>query len=103
MNSEYPAKRKEAIKKVIASMTVGKDVSTLFPDVIKNMQTEDLEQKKLVYLYLMNYAKTNPELCILAVNTFVKVTLCLSSPSPASQLNSLSRPKKLRTVMITTR
>ena len=73
MNSEYPAKRKEAIKKVIASMTVGKDVSTLFPDVIKNMQTEDLEQKKLVYLYLMNYAKTNPELCILAVNTFVKV------------------------------
>lgn len=36
------------------------------------MQTEDLEQKKLVYLYLMNYAKTQPELVILAVNTFVK-------------------------------
>ena len=41
------------------------------------MQTEDLEQKKLVYLYLMNYAKTQPELVILAVNTFVKV--CLST------------------------
>ena len=54
-------------------MTVGKDVSGLFPDVLKNMQTEDLEQKKLVYLYLMNYAKTQPELVILAVNTFVKV------------------------------
>lgn len=40
------------------------------------MQTEDLEQKKLVYLYLMNYAKTQPELVILAVNTFVKVSLC---------------------------
>jgi len=26
-----------------------------------------------VYLYLMNYAKTQPELVILAVNTFVKV------------------------------
>ena len=37
------------------------------------MQTDDLEQKKLVYLYLMNYAKTQPELVILAVNTFVKV------------------------------
>ena len=48
------------------------DVSGLFPDVLKNMQTEDLEQKKLVYLYLMNYAKTQPELVILAVNTFVK-------------------------------
>jgi vesicle coat complex subunit len=53
-------------------MTVGKDVSGLFPDVLKNMQTDDLEQKKLVYLYLMNYAKTQPELVILAVNTFVK-------------------------------
>ena len=38
-----------------------------------NQQTDDLEQKKLVYLYLMNYAKTQPELVILAVNTFVKV------------------------------
>ena len=41
-------------------------------------QTDDLEQKKLVYLYLMNYAKTQPELVILAVNTFVKVGHCLS-------------------------
>jgi AP-1 complex subunit beta-1 len=46
-------------------------------DVVKNMQTEDLEMKKLVYLYLMNYAKSNPELVILAVNTFVKVGLGL--------------------------
>ena len=55
------------------------DVSGLFPDVLKNMQTEDLEQKKLVYLYLMNYAKTQPELVILAVNTFVKDT---DDPNP---------------------
>ncbi|CAK5273004.1 unnamed protein product [Mycena citricolor] len=89
LNSGWPDKRKDAIKRVIASMTVGKDVSGLFPDVLKNMQTDDLEQKKLVYLfvrsllvvphphrkasrYLMNYAKTQPELVILAVNTFVK-------------------------------
>lgn len=43
------------------------------------MQTDDLEQKKLVYLYLMNYAKTQPELVILAVNTFVKDT---NDPNP---------------------
>ena len=46
---------------------------------MKNMQTDDLEQKKLVYLYLMNYAKTQPELVILAVNTFVKDT---DDPNP---------------------
>jgi AP-1 complex subunit beta-1 len=74
LNSEYRGVRKEAVKKVIANMTVGKDVSGLFPDVLKNMHTEDLELKKLVYLYLMNYAKTQPELVILAVNTFVMDT-----------------------------
>ncbi|KAF8890713.1 adaptin N terminal region-domain-containing protein [Infundibulicybe gibba] len=68
LNSEYREKRKDAIKRTIASMTVG-----------RNMQTDDLEQKKLVYLYLMNYAKTQPELVILAVNTFVKDT---DDPNP---------------------
>jgi AP-1 complex subunit beta-1 len=34
-------------------MTLGKDVSALFPDVLKNIATHDLGQKKLVYLYLM--------------------------------------------------
>eukprot|EP00884_Botryococcus_braunii_P018680 jgi/Botrbrau1/5496/Bobra.27_1s0033.1 len=65
-------KKKETVKKVIAAMTVGKDVSVLFPDVVNCMQTEDLELKKLVYLYLINYAKTQPDLAIMAVNTFVK-------------------------------
>jgi AP-1 complex subunit beta-1 len=82
--------RKEAIQKTIMSMTLGKDVSALFPDVLKNIATSDLDQKKLVYLYLMyiqyssytliansdqtirNYAKSHPDLCILAVNTFVQ-------------------------------
>ncbi|KAI9141255.1 adaptin N terminal region-domain-containing protein [Paraphysoderma sedebokerense] len=72
LNSEYRENRKEAVKRVIANMTVGKDVSGLFADVLKCMQTEDLELKKLVYLYLMNYAKTQPELVILAVNSFLK-------------------------------
>ncbi|CCH59726.1 hypothetical protein TBLA_0B09110 [Henningerozyma blattae CBS 6284] len=69
--SPYPQTRKDAIKKTIQQMTVGKDVSSLFPDVLKNIATNDVEQKKLVYLYVMNYAETHPELCILAVNTFV--------------------------------
>ena len=54
-------------------MTVGKDVSALFPDVVNCMQTDNLELKKLVYLYLMNYAKSQPDMAIMAVNTFVKV------------------------------
>lgn len=72
LNSEKKEKKREAVKKVIASMTVGKDVSALFPDVVNCMQTDNLELKKLVYLYLMNYAKSQPDMAIMAVNTFVK-------------------------------
>ncbi|VDM26516.1 unnamed protein product [Toxocara canis] len=72
LNSDKKEKKREAVKKVIASMTVGKDVSALFPDVVNCMQTDNVELKKLVYLYLMNYAKSQPDLAIMAVNTFVK-------------------------------
>lgn len=73
------SKKKDAVKKVIAAMTVGKDVSMLFPHVVNCMQTDDLELKKLVYLYLINYAKTQPDLAIMGVNTFVKVRHKLNS------------------------
>ena len=65
-------KKRDAVKKIIANMTVGKDVSTLFPDVVNCMQTSDVELKKLVYLYLMNYAKSHPDMAIMAVNTFAR-------------------------------
>uniref|UniRef100_A0A8C9BP13 AP complex subunit beta n=1 Tax=Phocoena sinus TaxID=42100 RepID=A0A8C9BP13_PHOSS len=72
LNNEKKEKRKEAVKKVIAAMTVGKDVSCLFPDVVNCMQTDNLELKKLVYLYLMNYAKSQPDMAIVDVSSFVK-------------------------------
>jgi hypothetical protein len=50
--------RKEAIQKTIMAMTLGKYVSALFPDVLKNIATNDLDQKKLVYLYLMYVLST---------------------------------------------
>ena len=52
--SQYAWERKESIQKTIMAMTLGKDVSALFPDVLKNIATADLDQKKLVYLYLMS-------------------------------------------------
>ncbi|KAL8481908.1 hypothetical protein ACS0TY_028158 [Phlomoides rotata] len=72
LNSQYKDKRKDAVKKVFVAMTVGKDVSSLFTDAVNCMQTEKLELKKPVYLYLINYAKTQSDLAILAINTFVK-------------------------------
>jgi len=58
-------------------MTNGKDVSSLFMDVLKNITTPSLQLKKLIYLYVMSYAKVHPDLAILGVNTFRKVSLII--------------------------
>lgn len=65
--------KQEGIRRIIDAMTRGKDVSMLFMDVLKNMETPSLQLKKLIYLYVMNYAKTRPELAIMGTNTFRKV------------------------------
>lgn len=70
LNSPKLPVKRDAIKKVIAAMTVGKDVSSLFPDMINSMQTNNLEIKKLVYLYIINYSKSQPDLAVMGVNTF---------------------------------
>jgi vesicle coat complex subunit len=72
LNSNKPDERKEAAKQVIAMMTIGKDVSSLFPHMVKCMETQSIELKKLVYLYIINYAKSKPDLTIMAVNSFQK-------------------------------
>jgi len=72
LNHASKEKKKEALKKVIQAMTVGSDVSSLFPDVVSCMQTQALDLKKLVYLYVINYAKAQPDLAILAINSFRK-------------------------------
>lgn len=53
-------------------MTIGKDVSTLFQPVIKCLEFPQLELKKLVYLYIINYSKTRPDDAIMVVSQFDK-------------------------------
>jgi len=89
LHSDKKEKRVEAVKKVIAMMTVGKDVQSLFPDVVNQMQTENVEMKKLVYLYIHNYAASQPDVAIMAVNSFIK---------DASHPNPLLRALAIRTM-----
>ena len=70
LNSLRIDKQKDAMKQIIASMTIGKDVSKFFPDVVKIIRTKNIELKKLVYLYLINYARIKPDLIFLAVAAF---------------------------------
>ncbi|KAJ2833903.1 hypothetical protein GGI24_000650 [Coemansia furcata] len=51
-------------------MTMGNDMSPLFQEVIACMGVPDLEVKKMVYLFLINYARARAEIANLAVNGF---------------------------------
>eukprot|EP01022_Parablepharisma_sp_SALTPOND_P003987 TRINITY_DN116_c0_g1_i1.p1 TRINITY_DN116_c0_g1~~TRINITY_DN116_c0_g1_i1.p1 ORF type:complete len:1020 (+),score=129.37 TRINITY_DN116_c0_g1_i1:978-4037(+) len=72
LNSLKHDVKREAVKQVIATMTYGKDMSMLFPHVVKCMETTSIELKKLVYLYIINYARSKADMTIMAINTFRK-------------------------------
>jgi vesicle coat complex subunit len=80
LNSPNFDKKREALKKVIALMTVGKDVSPLFQSVIKCLEVNDLEIIKLVYLYIINYSRAKPDDAIMVVELFRRSTKNMSSP-----------------------
>jgi AP-1 complex subunit beta-1 len=90
LNSLKAEDRREAAKQVIAMMTIGKDVSSLFPHMVKCMETTSIEMKKLIYLYIINYAKLKPDLMVMAVNSFQK--------DSREKLNPLMRALAVRTM-----
>lgn len=64
-------KKREVLKKVIGCMTSGIDVSRLFSEIVKCVDTKDIILKKMVYLYLTTYANRNSELAIMCINTLL--------------------------------
>ena len=79
---------------------VGQDVSKLFIDIINCMQQGDIEMKKLVYLYLINYADEKPDLALLAVQSFIRVCerRMKMIEQDASDQNPLIRALAVRTM-----
>lgn len=60
--------KRELFKKVISSMTIGIDVSSVFSEMVMCSATSDIVLKKMCYLYVGNYAKCNPDLALLTIN-----------------------------------
>ncbi|CAI8499712.1 unnamed protein product [Hanseniaspora opuntiae] len=77
LSSKYPQTRKDAVRRVVEQMNLGKDMSSLFPDIVKNMgiNNDDIELKKLIYLFIINYSLEKPEFMILVINSFLQDTL----------------------------
>ncbi|KAJ3814870.1 adaptin N terminal region-domain-containing protein [Lentinula lateritia] len=65
-------KRKTVLKKIVANITMGMDMSPLFPDVVQCLGTPLLEIKKMVYLFLVSYGRSKPDQIHLVIPNFLQ-------------------------------
>ncbi|KAG1756829.1 adaptin N terminal region-domain-containing protein [Suillus paluster] len=65
-------KRKTVLKKIVANITMGNDMSPLFHDVIQCIGTPLLEIKKMVYLFLVSYGRSKPDQIHLVIPSFLQ-------------------------------
>jgi AP-1 complex subunit beta-1 len=72
MASNDPRKHMEAIKNAICRMQHGEDMSALCTDVIKAIDTRNVELKRLLNFYLKKYTGDSPIRQLMCVNTFLK-------------------------------
>ncbi|RCV29251.1 hypothetical protein SETIT_5G469000v2 [Setaria italica] len=89
LDSRFDADKVDALKRLLALIAQGVDVAHLFPQVVKNVASQSLEVKKLVYLYLLHYADKRQNEALLSINIFQK---------DLSDINPLVRAWALRTM-----
>ncbi|EPB66627.1 adaptin region [Ancylostoma ceylanicum] len=87
----------DAMKRIINLIAKGKDVSELFPAVVKNVAAKNVELKKLVYVYLVRYAEEQQDLALLSISTFQRA---LKDPNQLIRASALRVLSSIRVGMI---
>ncbi|KAL0095980.1 adaptin N terminal region-domain-containing protein [Phycomyces blakesleeanus] len=72
LDAKNDREKLDGLKRLIAMISKGRDVSEFFPDVVKNVVAQNIEVRKLVYIYLLRYAEQEPDLALLSINSFQK-------------------------------
>ncbi|KAK7033043.1 AP complex subunit beta [Favolaschia claudopus] len=72
LDSSSDREKLDAMKRLVALISKGRNVSEYFAQVVKNVASQNLEIRKLVYIYLLRYAEHEPDLALLSINTFQK-------------------------------
>ncbi|GIJ86073.1 AP-3 complex subunit beta [Aspergillus pseudoviridinutans] len=62
----------DGMRKVISLMYSSEPSLPFFSYVVKNVANTNIEVKKLVYIYLVHHAETEPDLALLSINTIQK-------------------------------
>ncbi|XP_075038408.1 LOW QUALITY PROTEIN: AP-3 complex subunit beta-1 [Mixophyes fleayi] len=70
LESNKDSAKLEAMKRIVGMISHGKNASELFPAVVKNVASKNIEIKKLVYVYLVRYAEEQQDLALLSIATF---------------------------------
>ncbi|GJE85585.1 adaptin N terminal region-domain-containing protein [Phanerochaete sordida] len=97
LDSNSDREKLDAMKRLIALISKGRNVSEFFAQVVKNVASHNLEIRKLVYIYLLRYAEHEPDLALLSINTFQKD---LSDPNPLIRAMALRVLSGIRVPMI---
>ncbi|KZT06124.1 uncharacterized protein LAESUDRAFT_813041 [Laetiporus sulphureus 93-53] len=97
LDSNSDREKLDAMKRLIALISKGRNVSEYFPYVVKNVASHNLEVRKLVYIYLLRYAEQEPDLALLSINTFQKD---LSDTNPLIRAMALRVLSGIRVPMI---
>ncbi|KZW02860.1 hypothetical protein EXIGLDRAFT_759572 [Exidia glandulosa HHB12029] len=97
LDSRADGDKLDAMRRLIAAVSKGRNVSAFFPDVVKNVVSQNLEIRKLVYIFLIRYAESEPDLALLSVNTFQKD---LADPNPLIRAMALRVLSSIRVPMI---
>ena len=90
LDSSKESLKLEAMKRIIGMVARGRDASDLFPAVVKNVVSKNLEIKKLVYVYLTRYAEEQQDLALLSISTFQRALKDPNQLIRASALRVLS-------------
>jgi AP-3 complex subunit beta len=72
LDSDNTSHKLEALKRLIAMISKGKESVSMFPYVVKNIVSSSVEVKKLVYMYLIHYAEQKPDEALLSISHFQK-------------------------------
>ena len=90
LDSTKESLKLEAMKRIIGMVARGRDCADLFPAVVKNVVSKNIEIKKLVYVYLTRYAEEQQDLALLSISTFQRALKDPNQLIRASALRVLS-------------
>uniref|UniRef100_A0A8D8B752 AP-3 complex subunit beta n=2 Tax=Culex pipiens TaxID=7175 RepID=A0A8D8B752_CULPI len=97
LDSSKDSLKLEAMKRIIGMIAKGRDASDLFPAVVKNVVSKNIEVKKLVYVYLVRYAEEQQDLALLSISTFQRA---LKDPNQLIRASALRVLSSIRVSMI---